>query len=61
MTSAMKIGDKDMAFAVALALLLALSLAAFFCDPHWQPLQNPRIAWTINPPPAAVPTGGISR
>ena len=57
----MKIGDKDMAFAVALALLLALSLAAFFCDPHWQPLQNPRIAWTINPPPAAVPTGGISR
>ncbi len=45
MTAAMKTADHDPAFAVALVVLLALSLAAFFCDPHWQPPGSPRISW----------------
>ena len=45
MTSMMKTADRDTAYAVALVLLLAISLAAFFCDPHWQPLGHPRISW----------------
>jgi hypothetical protein len=57
----MKTADRDRAYAVALVLLLALSLAAFFCDPHWQPLGRPRISWTAAMPPRNGPAEGTSQ
>jgi len=57
MTSAMKATDRDLAFAVALALLIAVTLAAFFCDPHLRPTGNPRISWTGTSPGNVVGGG----
>jgi hypothetical protein len=61
MTSAMKTTDRDLAYSVALALLLAISLAAFFCDPHWQPLGRPRISWAGTMVRSDGPAGGSSQ
>jgi hypothetical protein len=33
----MRVPDKDVSFAVAMALLVAIALAALFCDPHFRP------------------------
>jgi hypothetical protein len=61
MTAAMKTAERDVAYAVALALLLGISLAAFFCDPHWQPLGQPRISLTGMTAPSEGPVGGSGR
>jgi hypothetical protein len=53
--SPMKVTDKDPAFALALAILLGLSVAAFFCDAHWHPSGPPRITWSEGPAPADAP------
>lgn len=56
----MKTADRELAYAVALVLLLAISLAAFFCDPHWRPLGPPRISWTAATPPRNAPAEGAN-
>jgi hypothetical protein len=61
MTFAMKTSDRDTAYAVALVLLLAISLAAFFCDPHWQPLGQPRISWTAATSPRTAAAEGANQ
>jgi hypothetical protein len=53
----MKAPDRDLAFAVALALLIAVTVAAFFCDPHWRPTGNPRITWAGTSPRNVVGGG----
>jgi hypothetical protein len=55
LTSTMIATGKDPAFALALAILLLLSLAAFFCDPHWHPKGRPRITWSSGPAAADAP------
>jgi hypothetical protein len=57
----MNTADKDTAFAVALVLLIAISLAAFFGDPHWQSTCSSRILWAGVAAGSGAAVGGSSR
>jgi hypothetical protein len=57
MTLVMKTSDRDLAFAVALGILIGISLAAFLCDSHWRLPGDPRVSWT-EPAAEPHPAGG---
>jgi hypothetical protein len=46
MTPLVKATGHDRAFALALAVLIAASVVAFFCDPHQRPTGSTRMGWT---------------